>query len=263
MTDSKQRRTSMIRGAVTLAVAAALYQAIALSGYFPRVLMPTIPTIVSTLRDMLADGTMFEHAGATLYRVLVGFCLAIALGMPLGVLMARFKPVENFFLPLVSALMPIPSFSLVPLFMLWFGIGNLTTILVVFYAATFPMLFNTWSGVRSVNPLWLRAAGAMGADEKKMFWKVIIPGAFPFIITGMRQAFLRSWIAVVGAEMIAASDYGLGWVIFDAKEFLQTNVMMAAIVVIGVIGFVFERVVFGSIERATVQRWGMVRMAKG
>ncbi len=159
--------------------------------------------------------------------------------------------------------MPIPSFSLVPLFMLWFGIGNLTTILIVFYAATFPMLFNTWSGVRSVNPLWLRAAGAMGADENKLFWKVIIPGASPFIITGMRQAFLRCWIAVVGAEMIAASDWGLGWVIFDAKEFLQTSVMMASIVVIGAIGFVFERVVFGSIERATVLRWGMVRMAKG
>ena len=212
---------------------------------------------------MLADGTMFEHAGSTLYRVLFGFGLALAVGLPLGILMARFKPVENFFLPLVSALMPIPSFSLVPLFMLWFGIGNMTTILIVFYAATFPMLFNTWSGVRAVNPLWLRAAGSHGRRRETLFWKVIIPGASPFIITGMRQAFLRSWIAVVGAEMIAASDWGLGWVIFDAKEFLQTDTMMASIIVIGVIGFVFERLVFGSIERATVQRWGMVRMAKG
>ena len=262
-TDQAQHRRSIIRGTITLMVTAALYEGVSYSGFFPQVLLPTIQSIVSTLYDMLADGAMFEHAGATLYRVLFGFALAITLGLPLGILMARFKPVENFFLPLVSALMPIPSFSLVPLFMLWFGIGNLTTILVVFYAATFPMLFNTWSGVRSVNPLWLRAAGAMGADEKKLFWKVIIPGAFPFIITGMRQAFLRSWIAVVGAEMIAASDWGLGWVIFDAKEFLEANVMMASIVVIGFIGFVFERLVFGSIEKATVQRWGMVRIAKG
>ena len=263
MTEQGERRRSLIRAAITLTVAAACYEGVAYSGYFPRVLLPTIQTIAGTLFSMLADGTMLQHAGATLYRVLVGFALAVGLGLPLGILMARFKPVENFFLPLVSALMPIPSFALVPMFMMWFGIGNTTTILIVFYAATFPMLFNTWSGVRSVNPLWLRAAGAMGADEKRMFWKVIIPGAFPFILTGMRQAFLRCWIAVVGAEMIAASDYGLGWVIFDAKEFLQTDVMMASIVVIGVIGFVFERVVFGSIERATVHRWGMVRMAKG
>ncbi len=263
MSDTAQRRRTLIRGLLSLAAAAAFYQGVAVSGLFPQVLLPTIPTVLSTLYGMLADGSMLEHAAATLYRVLLGFALAIGVGLPLGILMARFKPVENFFLPLVSALMPIPSFALVPLFMLWFGIGNLTTVLIVFYAATFPMLFNTWTGVRSVNPLWLRAAGAMGADEKRLFWKVIVPGASPFIITGMRQAFLRSWIAVVGAEMIAASDFGLGWVIFDSKEFLQTDVMMASLVVIGLVGFMTERLVFGSIERATVHRWGMVRMAKG
>jgi NitT/TauT family transport system permease protein len=103
----------------------------------------------------------------------------------------------------------------------------------------------------------------MGADVQLLFWKVIIPGASPFIITGMRQAFLRAWIAVVGAEMIAASDWGLGWVIFDAKEFLNTDTMLAALIVIGCIGFLFERLVFGSVEKATVQRWGMTRAAKG
>lgn len=261
--DKGQRRRSLIRAAIAVAGAAAVYEGFSYSGIFPQVLMPSIQTIAQTLWSMLADGTMFEHAGATLFRVLVGFGLALVFAVPLGILMARFKPVENFFLPLVSALMPIPSFSLVPLFMMWFGIGNLTTILIVLYAATFPVLFNTWSGVRSVNPLWLRAAGAMGADEKRLFWKVILPGALPFIITGVRQAFLRAWIAVVGAEMLAASDWGLGWVIFNAEQFLQANVMMASIVVIGIIGFVFERLVFGWLERATVQRWGMVQMAKG
>jgi NitT/TauT family transport system permease protein len=263
MTEQGQRTRSLVRAALTLAVAAALYEALARSGYFAPALLPTIPAIVQTLIASIADGTMIEHAAFTLYRVLFGFSLAVVVGLPLGILMARFTAIENFFLPLVSALMPIPSFALVPLFMLWFGIGNLTTILIVFYAASFPMVFNTWSGVRSVNPLWLRAAGAMGADERSLFWKVIIPGASPFIITGMRQAFLRAWIAVVGAEMIAASDWGLGWVIFDAKEFLNADVMMASLLVIGAIGFAFERLVFGSIERATVQRWGMVRTAKG
>ena len=165
-------------------------------------------------------------------------------------------------LPLASALMPIPSLAWVPVFILWFGLGNTVTILIVFYAALFPMLLNTWSGVRAVNPLWLRAAGAMGANEHALFWKVIIPGASPFIIAGLRQSFLRAWIAVIGAEMLAASDWGLGWVIFDAKEFLNADVMLASLVVIGVIGFVSERLVFGSIERATIYRWGMARAAK-
>jgi len=263
MTKNQQSTRTLIRGALSLLVTAALYEAVARSGWFPAVLLPTIPTILSTLIDTLSDGTMLTHAAFTLYRVMFGFGLAIVVGLPLGILMARHQRVEHFFLPLISALMPIPSFALVPLFMLWFGIGNVTTILIVFYAATFPMAFNTWSGVRSVNPLWLRAAGAMGADENSLFWKVIIPGASPFIITGMRQAFLRAWIGVVGAEMIAASDWGLGWVIFDAKEFLNADVMLAALVVIGFIGFAFERLVFGALERNTVQRWGMVRVAKG
>ena len=263
MSDQSKGRRSLWRAAVVLIVAACCYEAVARSGYFAPVLMPKLSAIAQTLVAMLADGSMIEHSVYTLYRVLFGFFLAVLVGLPLGILMARFRPVESFFLPLVSALMPIPTFALVPLFMLWFGIGNLTTILIVFYAATFPMMFNTWSGVRSVNPLWLRAAGAMGADENALFWKVIIPGASPFIITGLRQAFLRAWIAVVGAEMIAASDWGLGWVIFDAKEFLNTDVMLAALVVIGGIGFVFEKLVFGSLEKRTVQRWGMSRVAKG
>jgi len=263
MIESRQRRLSLLRGALSLLAAAAIYETMARSGYFAPALLPTLPTVARTLVATLADGTMIEHAAFTLYRVIFGFALAIVVGLPLGILMARFSRIENFFLPLISAMMPIPSFALVPLFMLWFGIGNLTTIMIVLYAATFPMVFNTWSGVRSVNPLWLRAAGAMGADEHKLFWKVIIPGASPFIITGMRQAFLRAWIAVVGAEMIAASDWGLGWVIFDAKEFLNTDVMLASLVVIGLIGFAFERFIFGSLERMTVMRWGMMRAAKG
>ena len=125
------------------------------------------------------------------------------------------------------------------------------------------MLLNTWAGVRAVNPLWLRAAGAMGAGEGALFWKVIVPGASPFIITAVRQAFLRAWIAVVGAEMLASSNLGLGWVIFDAKEYLNTELMLASLAVIGAIGFLFERLVFGSLERATVARWGMVRAAQG
>ncbi|MGA8590084.1 MAG: ABC transporter permease subunit, partial [Pseudolabrys sp.] len=190
MTDPGQHRRSFVRGTLSLLVAAAAYEALARSGYFAPALLPTLPTIARTLFAGIADGSLIEHAAFTLYRVLFGFALSVVVGLPLGILMARFQSVEHFFLPLVSAMMPIPSFALVPLFMLWFGIGNLTTILIVFYAATFPMIFNTWSGVRSVNPIWLRAAGAMGADEHRLFWKVIIPGASPFIITGMRQAFL-------------------------------------------------------------------------
>jgi NitT/TauT family transport system permease protein len=260
--EARDRTRMVLRAGATLVLAAALYEVIARSGHFPAVLVPTLEKVGRTLLNVLLDGSMLRHAWHTLARVMIGLSLAIAVGLPLGILMGRFRPIEGFVLPLASALMPIPSLAWVPVFILWFGIGDTVAVLIVFYAALFPMLLNAWSGVRSVNPLWLRAAGAMGANERSLFWKVIIPGASPFIITGLRQAFLRSWIAVVGAEMIAGSDWGLGWVIFDAKEFLNADVMLASLAVIGAIGFTFERLVFGSIEQATVQRWGMVRTAK-
>ncbi len=263
MTAISARTRSTLRATATIVVAALLYEAVARTGYFPPALMPTLPKVWNTLIGSLMDGTMIVHAASTLYRVLVGLGLAVVVGLPLGILMARWKPIEHFFMPLVSALMPIPSLAWVPVFILWFGLGNTVAILIVFYAALFPMLLNTWSGVRAVNPIWLRAAGAMGANERALFWKVIVPGASPFIITGLRQAFLRAWIAVIGAEFLAASDFGLGWVIFDAKEFLNAPLMLASLIVIGSIGFAFERLVFGSIEKATVLRWGMVRMVKG
>jgi len=256
------RARSVRRGALTLILVACVYEMVARSGVFPAALLPTLPAVARTLIEVLLDGSMLAHAGYTLYRVLFGLSLAIVVALPLGILMGRFRSVENFFLPLTSALMPIPSLAWVPVFILWFGLGNTVSILIVFYAALFPMLLNVWSGVRSVNPLWLRAAGAMGADEHALFWKVIIPAASPFVITGLRQAFLRAWIAVVGAEMLAASDWGLGWIIFDAKEFLNADLMLASLAVIGCIGFAFERLVFGSLERVTVLRWGMVRAAK-
>jgi NitT/TauT family transport system permease protein len=257
-----ERTRSAVVAIITLTVAGLIYEAVARTGYYAPALMPTLPKIASKLLEVLLDGTMLIHTFGTLLRVLIGLGLAVIVGLPLGILMGRFKPVEHFFLPLASALMPIPSLAWVPVFILWFGLGNTVAVLIVFYAALFPMLLNSWSGVRAVNPLWLRAAGAMGADERALFWKVIMPGASPYIITGLRQAFLRAWIAVIGAEFLAASDWGLGWVIFDAKEFLNGDLMLASLAVIGFIGFVFERLVFGSIERATVQRWGMVRAAK-
>jgi len=257
-----ERTKSLWRGAVTIVAVLALYQVVARSGHFAPALMPPLGVVASTLADSALDGSMLAHVAATLYRVLCGFALAIFIGLPFGVLMGRFRPIENFVLPLASALMPIPSLAWIPLFILWFGLGNTVTILIVFYAALFPLLLNTWSGVRAVNPIWLRAAGAMGATEHALFWKVIIPGASPFIITGLRQSFLRAWVAVIGAEMLAASNFGLGWVIFDAKEFLNADVMLASLVVIGFIGFVTERLIFGSLERATIYRWGMARAAK-
>jgi NitT/TauT family transport system permease protein len=252
-----------VAGALAGAVlVAALWESFARSGLFSPALTPSIVDIVRSLAGMIASGALPLHVLATLGRIVVGLVAAGLVGVPLGMLMGRSRPVERFFLPLVSVLSPIPSLAWVPLFIIWFGLGNTAAIALVIYASVFPLVLNTWTGVRSVNRLWLRAAEAMGADSRTLFAKVVLPAALPFVIAGFRQAFARGWIAVVGGEMIAATTRGLGFVIFDAKEYLNADVMMGSLLVIGLLGLGFERLVFQVIERRSVARWGMVRMGR-
>ena len=255
-------RRALAGAGVSFGLAALAWEAFARSGMLPPAITPSIVDIGRAVMAMIVNGTLFAHIGYTLFRILAGLALAAAVGVPIGMLMGRFRFVERFMMPLVSVLSPIPSLAWVPLFILWFGLGNAASIALVLYAATFPLILNTWTGVRSVNRLWIRAAAAMGAEPRSLFTKVILPGALPFIIAGLRQSFARSWIAVVGGEMIAATKWGLGWVIFDSKEFLNTDVMLGTLVVIGALGLGFERLVFQALETRTVERWGMVKTAK-
>jgi NitT/TauT family transport system permease protein len=243
----------------SLGLVVVVWEGFAWSGLYSPVLSPSLIVIVPALVRMIVGGTIFVHIGFTLYRIVWGLGLAALAGVPVGILMGRFKAVERFMLPLVSVLSPIPSLAWVPVFILWFGLGNAASVALVVYAATFPLIINTWTGVRSVNRVWIRAAESMGATGATLFWKVVLPGSLPFVIAGLRQAFARSWIAVVGGEMIAATSWGLGWVIFDSKEFLRTDIMLSTLVVIGVLGLAFERFIFQALERRTVARWGMVR----
>jgi NitT/TauT family transport system permease protein len=255
-------RRAMLSMVVSFGLAAAAWEAFAQSGFLPSAITPSVLTIGRAIGTMILNGSMFVHIAFTLFRILVGLGLAILVAVPIGMLMGRFGVIERFFIPLVSVLSPIPSLAWVPLFILWFGLGNTASIALVFYAALFPLILNTWTGVRSVNRLWIRAANTMGAEGRTLFTKVVLPGALPFVIAGFRQGFARSWIAVVGGEMIAATKFGLGWVIFDSKEFLNTDVMLGTLVVIGVLGLGFERLIFQMIETHTVARWGMVKSAK-
>lgn len=248
----------VLRGAIGLLAVAALWEIFARSGVFPRSLTPTIPAIASAMYYLVADGTIFVHIFYTILRVFVGLALACAIAVPMGLAMGRSKTVERICEPPLSVLMPIPSLAWVPLFILWLGLGNITTILVVAYAALFPMVYNVWRGVQSINPVWLRAGLSMGSDSRTIFWRITFPGSLPFVITGLRLAYGRAWMAVIGGELLAGTDWGLGRLIFEAKEWLNTGVMLSAIAIIGVIALISERAIFEAIDRRTVVRWGMM-----
>jgi NitT/TauT family transport system permease protein len=246
------------RGVGGVLVLVAIWEVFARSGMYSTAMTPPVESIAAIMWGMLVDGSLPKNALATLVRVFVGLSISFAVAVPLGVLMARYWVAERIFLPVLSVLLPIPSLAWVPLFILWFGIGDVATILVVVYASMFPLVYSVWTGVRAVNPLWLRAATVMGADEASLFRKVIWPASLPYLITGLRLAFGRAWIGVIGGELLASPRLGLGEIIFNAAEFLNAGIMLSTLIGIGAIGVFFERFVFQILETVTVRRWGMV-----
>jgi NitT/TauT family transport system permease protein len=246
------------RNVFPFVVVAASWEVLAHAGIFPVRLFPPVEAVVVALGRLTVAGILPHHALDTVLRLLGGFTLAAVAGVAVGIAMGRWRLAEDVFLPLVSIGAPIPGLAYAPLFLLWFGLGNLSTVLLVGFVSAFPVIFNTWTGVKAVKEIWVRSAQAMGADNRRLFRHVILPGALPYILTGLRLGLAQAWRILVGVEMLAAVPWGLGWLIFGAREFLNTDVMLAGIVVIAIIGLALEKLVFQRIEDFTVVRWGMM-----
>lgn len=246
------------RTAFPFLVLAAVWEIVARLDVFPPRLFPPLEEIASAFVRLTVSGILPHHAFDTLARLTAGFALAAVIGVAVGILMGRFRRAEDIFLPLVTIAAPIPGLAYAPLFLLWFGLGNVSTVLLVAFVSAFPVIFNTWTGVKAVKDIWVRSAQAMGADNPKLFRHVILPGALPYILTGLRLGLAQAWRILVGVEMLAAVPWGLGWMIFGAREFLNTDVMLAGVVVIAIIGLALEKLVFEKIENYTVVRWGMM-----
>jgi len=248
----------LLRNLFPFVVVGGLWEIVAHAGYFPPRLFPPLETVAAAFVRLTMLGILPHHVLDTVLRLLSGFAIAAVAGVAIGIAMGRSRLAEDIFLPLVSIGAPIPGLAYAPLFLLWFGLGNKSAVLMVAFVSSFPIIFNTWTGVKAVKEIWVRSALAMGADNRRLFLKVIVPGALPYILTGLRLGLAQAWRILVGIEMLAAVPWGLGWMIFGAREFLNTDVMLAGIVVIGVLGLALEKLVFQRLEHFTVVRWGMI-----
>ena len=249
---------ALARTAFPFVVVGGLWEIVARSGIFPRRLFPSLGEVADTFLRLTAAGILPHHALETVVRLVVGFGMAAVVGVALGIIMGRSRRAEDIFLPLVSIGAPIPGLAYAPLILLWFGLGDVGAVILVGFVSAFPIILNSWTGVKAVKEIWVRAAQAMGANDRRLFRQVILPGALPYILTGLRLGLAQAWRILVAVEMLAAVPWGLGWMIFGAREFLNTDVMLAGIVVIGAIGLALEKLVFQRLERFTVVRWGMM-----
>jgi ABC-type nitrate/sulfonate/bicarbonate transport system permease component len=204
----------------------------------PRLIAP--PSLVAVeLWRLAQSGELAAALGVSLARVIAGFLIAAVLGIALGALMARVRIVDVLFDPLVELFRPISPLALFPLFILWFGIGETSKIFIIAFACCFPVILNTYAGVREIEPTLFKAARSLGASPWELMHTSVLRGSMPHIFTGLRLAWGIALIVVVAAEMIGAVR-GIGYMVLDSQQTFRIPRLFGSIVVIASLGFLTD-----------------------
>lgn len=211
------------------------------------------------LRELPTRSLLLTHVAATLKRLLMASLIGILSGILGGALIGIRRGLYRFFDPLITVLMPIPGIAMAPLFIIWLGFGDPTIIAAGSIAAFFPLVYNTAAGVRSVDVQMIRAAQMMGASRAKTIFSVYLPSAAGYVLLGTKLGLARCWRTIIAVEFIAAASWGLGYMIWNAAEYLRAGVVYGGIFLLIAIYFIIEKGLINNLEKYTVERWGMIR----
>lgn len=244
--------------ALPLATLAAFIGAWSLAAsQYPPEQFPGPRQVIQALVELAEDGTLWTNCSISLLRFVSGYLLAVAVAMPLGLLLGRFVPVQRAVDPLIQILRPISPIAWFPLAVLWFGIGNAPAIYIIVLSAFFPVLLTTISAVRAIPAVYLKVAANFGARPWQTFLRVLVPAAFPGIMVGLHIAVGTAWIHLVAGEMLGAQS-GLGYMIVDARNFLRTDVIIAGMLLVGLLGLAIYQGM-RALERRVARFWGIGR----
>lgn len=224
----------------------AVWQCLSSSGIIPAFKLPSPVSVFLGLRDLIELGMppghpLHYHILHSLYRVFMGYVIAALTAIPLGILMGWSEKFRSLTEPIIELIRPIPPLAWIPIAILWFGIGSNSAVFIIFLGAFFPILLNTTSGVLSIDPLLIEAARTLNATDRDIFLKVLIPGAVPSVMTGMRIGIGIGWMTLVAAEFTGVKQgYGLGYMIMTARDIQRPDEIVAGMLVIGVIGLCID-----------------------
>ncbi len=211
---------------------------IRLSGWSEQV-FPGPIVVFNAFFELIADGTLFNHSVASLYRVTVGFYLAAILGIPLGILLGMNRVADKMVNPIVQFLRPISPLAWIPLAMLWFGIGDNPAIFLIFLSSFFSLIVASAIAVRSINPIYFQVAANFNFTRLELITKIVVPAIIPNVVTALRLTIAVAWLVVVAAEMIAVQS-GLGYLILDSRNALRMDYVMVGMIVIGFLGLFLD-----------------------
>lgn len=242
----------IVKPLIAIVLFLALWEFAPRLGLVDEVFLPPFSTVADAFADLVANGQLWEHLSASLSRALTGFAIAIVIAIPVGVAIAWYKPVAEFLGPILELFRNTAALALLPVFILILGIGETSKIALVLYASSFPILLNTISGVRTVDPLLVKSARSLGLPAVKLFQKVILPAAVPTIFTGIRMAAASSILVLIAAEMVGAKA-GLGYLITASQLNFQIPNMYAGIIAISLVGLAFNGLILAAERRFS--RW--------
>ncbi|MBI3375289.1 MAG: ABC transporter permease [Betaproteobacteria bacterium] len=235
----------------------ALWAVVAESNIFPRAFFPGPLEVVRSFGTLVYKGILPDYLEDSIVRLAVGTAAGVALGIPLGVLVGLSPRAHALLWPILLFFQAIGDIAWLPILLIWFGFSLTTMTFVIVYTVLFPVVLNTALGVRSV-PLDLhRAALSLGASRTRVIWEVVLPGALPNIMTGLRNGLGYGWRALIAAEIIVGTS-GIGFLMFDARRAGSVVEILLGMIVLGVLWYIVDSWVLAPIERATGERWGLV-----
>ena len=233
-----------------------IWQVVSMSNVWPNNIFPSPYEVGEDLVFTAADGSLFYGIGTSILRLLVGLAIAIGGGVVLGIFMARVEVINQTIGSLVLGLQSIPSVAWVPLGILWFGLTDAGIIFVTAIGAIFAVTINTYTGVKNINPHFIEAARNMGAKGTQLVTSVLIPAAFPYMISGFKQGWAFAWRGVIGAELLF-SFLGLGFLLNVGRQLNDVSQVIAIMLVIMFIGVLIDGVIFKRLEDKVMSRWGL------
>jgi NitT/TauT family transport system permease protein len=240
-----------------LAVFVGLWQLVTLLELWPKTLLPSPTQVAISIGELIANNSLALGIGTTLWRLAAGFAISIAMGGVVGLAMVKFQGFGKTMSSFAVGLLTFPSIAWVPFSILLIGFNDFGILFVVVMASVFSVMISTYSAVRNVPPIYIRASKNMGAYGFALFRHVMIPAATPSLIMGIRQAWSFAWHALIGAEMLITTLYGLGHVLAIGREFNDMSQIIAVMITIFVIGLLFDRIIFLRLEEKVRSRWGL------
>ena len=240
-----------------LALFVGLWQLVTLLEIWPKTLLPSPMQVAISIGELIANNSLALGIGTTLWRLAAGFAISIAMGGIVGLAMVKFQGFGKTMGSFAVGLLTFPSIAWVPFSILLIGFNDFGILFVVIMASVFSVMISTYSAVRNVPPIYIRASKNMGAHGFALFRHVMIPAATPSLIMGIRQAWSFAWHALIGAEMLITTLYGLGHVLAIGREFNDMSQIIAVMITIFVIGLLFDRIIFLRLEEKVRFRWGL------